>query len=892
MRKRSAAELSREGDLLEPPVIDQSPGTIQPRCFNALWQGNRVVLLERDGDRVLRHEYPAEYSAFIRASEFEPAEAEFRRSSRVRGFKKEGDWYRVKFASYDDRQAVCKPAPGGLSVLQQAGIEPFEADVNPVKRWLVDTDFEVQSPRRCFLDLEADSRVPFSEKSRMRILCWSIVDAQTGRRVLGMLEEDTDAAEAELLEDLFFELQDYDQVCAWYGGEFDENAPQGFDFPLLAARTKRHGIRLEPRRWLWLDYLECFRKFNASSGESGDEKASLALDAVSKKILGEDEGKLDGVDGSMSWQLWERGGEDRKILGRYCVHDTELLYLVDQKTHFCELLDAMCRACGTFPDNYGMKGVNYVESFVMRLARRRGEHFPSNWRNKGTTPFEGARVFEPTETGVIRNVHVCDFSGMYPSIIQTWNMSLETHVPELSWKPSTSRPSYLAGSPELSQPPPLPPGMCRVPRTGEVFRTGVLGILVEAIDAVRKERKYYDNLKKSFAPGSDEFIAAERAAQAAKIFVNTFYGVIGAIFSRLFRREIAESVTQAGVWMIETVAREAEKRGMRFLYGDTDSGYIAGTTEAEFRAFVAELNDEIFPRLIRELGCERNEIEIAYEKEFEILVLLPSKKRYAGRYRHYKGKPASVDSKPEIKGLEYKRGDSAKICRDFQRRVIEQLLAGEERVESFVELVKQERERVLTGELDRSEFVMTKSLSTGVDNYAVKKKKDGEDSAQPIHVQVAKRMRELGMDVSEGQRIAYVVTDASDKLKAVPLCEYVPGTEDRFYLWENLVYPATQRVLEACFKGHDWRLYERARPPKPKRGKPVPEEQSAFLFALENPGSQAAASDPHAKQERRTEAEGTRHSGGPSPLRIRTAITAEPTAPGGLRPRSRAVSGS
>lgn len=875
MLKRSAADPARREQDLHHPVTTQAPnGQDRPRCYNAVWQGNRVCLLERVGDRVVKRDVLAEYSCFIPAHQIEPVLSEVTRSSRVRGARKEGDWYRVRFASWNDRKDVCAPERGvGTSVMQRNGLDCYEADLNPVKRWLVDNDVEIQRPRRVYLDIEADSRVPFSEKSRARILCWVLVDHDTGRTVLGMLEADTDAAERDLLEDLWFELQDFDQVAAWYGGDAKEDS-YGYDFPMIVSRSKRLGINVDPRRWLWVDQLEIFKKFNASSGESGDEKATLSLDSVAKKLLGHEEGKLEGVDGSMSWLLWELGnahyiangvdyGPGRPLLGRYCVRDTGLLRRVEEKTGFLELLYVIGEACGCFPDNYGSKGVNYVENFVMRLGHRQGMRFPSNWRDTGRNPFDGARVFEPTETGIIHNVHVCDFSGMYPSIIQTFNLSYETHAPELRAVKGTTRPAYLAHVKESEAAAVLPPGYCRIPITGEAFRTSPPGILVQTVDAVREKRKYYDKKKAGLTPGTHEFIGAERGAQGAKIFVNTFFGVASSPFSRLYKREVGEAITQTGVWLIETVAREATKRGMRFLYGDTDSGYIAGTTEAEFRTFIKELNEVVFPALLKDLGCTRNMIDIAYEKEFETLILLPSKKRYAGRYRHYKGKLATAESKAEIKGLEYKRGDTAKICREFQRRTIELLLSGDERLETYVALVAEERARVLDGALDSSEFVMSKRMSGSIESYSVKKKNNGDDSAQPIHVQVARRMRELGMDVSEGTRVQYVVVDAADNLKAVPLCEYVPGSEDRFYLWENLVYPATQRVLEACFKTHDWRLYERARPPKPRRGKPVPEEQTGFDFSA-NPGLPAEASPAHEITQRSGEVPGGRDSSGPA----------------------------
>lgn len=824
MRKRSEAEPGRQATPV-PPVAG-SNGPARPCCFNAVWNGNRVALLTREDDgRVTKRDVPAEYSCFIPAVQFLPVESKLRGSPRVRGYRQEGDWFRVRFASWQDRKDCCAPARGGAqSPFKLLGLDCYEADLNPVKRWLADNDVDIQRPRRAYLDIETDSRVPFSEKSRMRILCWSIVN-EAGEKTLGMLEHDTDEAERALLEDLWFELQDYEQVAAWYGGDFKEDG-YGFDFPLICSRTNRYHLAVDPRRWLWVDQLEAFKKFNSSSGDSGDEKQSFALDNVAKEVLKTEHGKLDGVDGSMAWQLWSAGGESRRLLGRYCVQDTDLLRRIEEKTQFLSLLDAISQSCGTFPDNYGMKGVNFVESYLLRLGRQRGYHFPSNWRDKGSEPFAGAYVMEPTETGILRNVHVCDFAGLYPSVIQTFNMSLETHRPELKrGRVSTTGPSYLPAAAQKDAP--LPDGVCVVPLTGEVFAVEPSGILPDALTSVRERRKYFDKLKASFAPGTTEFTNAERGAQGCKIYVNTFYGVAGSPFSRIFSRAVGESTTQASVWLIKNVIRVVSERAMRGVYGDTDSVFVTGTTEQAFRALVAELNDVIFPALLREQGCVRNEIRLEYEKEFAVLILV-GKKRYAGRYRQYKGKPALPGAKPEIKGLEYRRGDTAKICRDFQKRVIDTLLGGDERLETYVALVAAERERVLKGNLDRAEFVMSKRLSGSTDSYRTKKKKDGEDTSKPIHVQVAEHMKASGQDVSEGTRISYVVTDASDKLVAVPLGEYVEGSEDRFYLWENLVYPATQRVLEVCFKTHDWRQYEKARPPKPRKGRKVADEQMAF----------------------------------------------------------------
>ena len=75
-----------------------------------------------------------------------------------------------------------------------------------------------------------------------------------------------------------------------------------------------------------------------------------------------------------------------------------------------------------------------------------------------------------------------------------------------------------------------------------------------------------------------------------------------------------------------------------------------------------------------------------------------------------------------------------------------------------------------------------------------------------------------GQDVSEGAKIEYVVLDyeATDPVKRfLPAGDYT-GQVDRHYLWESLVYPATQRLLTAAFPAHEkqWDAWSRSRPPK------------------------------------------------------------------------------
>ena len=806
--------------------------------MGAYWTGGTLVAVQRDeaGRRVCT-QLRAEHACFLHRSHVTDELRRTLKSSRhVVGLCDEGEWVRVRWVGRDILRRAC--AKGGW--FEQQEIPTFEGDVSPVRRWMIDTGAEVAKPRRAYLDIETDSRVPFSSKLSARILCWALVDGVTGEVMSSVLETDTDDAERRLLVELWQALEAYDQVLAWSG--------DSFDFPVVQARTERRGIAVETRRWLWLDHLVLYRRMNMSAAESGAEKQSMSLGAVSAAVLGEaklvDLGELGG---ETSWAMWEAGDAvvampdgtrvtSREKLRLYCVDDAAKMRRIEEKTGYVELLQTLCEATAVFPDTRGIGPKEQVESFVMRLGLTRGLHFPTiQWVDDNAEGSETAETFRgafvlPSQRGILRDVHVADFSRMYPSIILSWNMSRETWQPGVVLRESsTSRPVYLSHLPLKEYP--IPEGCCAA-ATDAVFVNEPQGVLALAVAEMLRLRAEWDARKAACPPGTAEWKEADRRSSAYKIASNSVFGVAGSPFSRLYERAIGEAITQTGAWLLKQTIAEAESQrwNLHTVAGDTDSGFFVGCSDDFFRAFVKSCNEDLYPRLLAERKCARNHVKLAYEKKFDRLVSV-AMKRYAGRYAHFKGTPANEDSKPEIKGLEFKRGDTAKLARELQAEVVDLLLGGgilRKRVERceedpavFAQLLDRWKTRVLEGELALPDFVMSKRLSKPVREYARKTKLDGSFAAQPVHVEIARLLQERGRDVTPGVRIEYVVVDGkASPQKCIPAEDFA-GEFDRFYLWEELVYPPTLRVLQAAFPGEDWSRWERVRPkPAPKVAEP------------------------------------------------------------------------
>ena len=767
------------------------------KFLNAYYDDRHLVFVQRGGGEVRLRRVRAPITCFVHERDMSRGLYRAMRDSfRVKKIARDGLWWRIDWIDRDSRQSMCE-------ALHKRGVKTYEGSVSPLRRLAADKDIEVDKPRRVYLDIETDSRVPFSKKEDARVLCWALV-REDGGKVCRVLKADTDEAERELLAELWRLLGYFDQVLAWNGDRFD--------FPLIKERTKRRGLEVNHKRWLWLDHLELFRRMNMMAAESGDEKQSMALQNIAMAVLGE--GK-DDFDASKTWEAWSAGDEQRRRMARYCVKDTDLMRRIEEKTGYVELLQTLCEATGTFPDSRGINPGAQVENFLLRLALERDFHFETRFVDPTRKKFKGAFVMEPTERGIVKDVHVADFKSLYPSIILSWNMSPETRG--------------------------VGDERCIAALTEVEFATDREGILAVAVAEMVKLRQKWKDEKKKHPPGSPAWKEADRRSTAYKIAANSFYGVVSSPLSRFFDRDVGQSVTQCGAWLLQQTIKVAEERGMRVVYGDTDSLFVAGCTEHEFRVFVKWCNTELYPKLLAAKSCKRNDIVLDYEKAFERIVFVTAK-RYAGKYSHYGGTKATADSKPEVKGLEFKRGDSARLTRTFQAEVVELLMGGCEDADEFEKIVVEHKRRVLEGDLALDDVVIAKRLSKPIRQYIRKRKKDGEYARQSPHVEVARVLEARGHDVGEGARIAYVCVDGRTPKTYIP-AEDFNGTVDRYDLWEALVWRASRRVLAAAFPAHPWDVWDKVRPRQPRRAKPVPREQMALPWGQAPPdGVQDAGS--------------------------------------------------
>ena len=466
---------------------------------------------------------------------------------------------------------------------------------------------------------------------------------------------------------------------------------------------------------------------------SGERFEDLTLESVAREVLGE--GKSVSASGEAKLDELERlRREEPAAFCAYCLRDSELVLRILGKTGLDRLTAERAALTGVGLDLAWTSIPAFERIYGSRLRARRV--LPPERADRRVSGAAGGTVLDPA-AGLFPNVLVLDFRSLYPSIMRTFNVDPMAH--------ERARARSLAGS-ERSDDIVAPNGA----RFGREP-----GIMPELIARYATEREA------AIAAG-DPY-----AAYVLKILQNSFYGVLGAEGCRYARTELAGAITSFGRKFLVAAHDFFESRGLRVLYGDTDSVFVLsglgdGAGNAELMAFgtryANELNAEIAAAVEAEYGLPSH-LRIRCEKAYRRF-LIPRLKYAAsrpgaaepdgeparGRAKGYAGSllDDAGGSRVEVKGMEAARSDFTALARRFQVELLGLVFAGAgegELAARCADLVAALRR----GELD-GELVYRRSLRRPADEYAT----------ETPQVRAA---RLLGWTSRRG-RISYVMTKA------------------------------------------------------------------------------------------------------------------------------------
>jgi len=453
---------------------------------------------------------------------------------------------------------------------------------------------------------------------------------------------------------------------------------------------------------------------------SGERFEDLSLEAVARAVLGE--GKSVSARGLSKLDELDRLRRDEPAaFCAYCLRDSELVLRILTRTG----LDALTAKRSSLTGVSLELAWTSIPAFErIYAAELRARHvLPPPRAERSVSGAAGGTVLEALP-GFFPNVLVFDFRSLYPSIIRTFNVDPLAHARAEQRGPRAD---------DL-----VAPNGARFERTA-----GILPAIIA---------RYAEEREAALAAGD------ETAAYVYKILQNSFYGVLGADGCRYARTELAGAITSFGKVFL-TAAREFfEARGLRTLYGDTDSVFVVsgrddGAGYGDLTAFGAReadaLNAAIAERIRREHDVP-SQLRIRCEKVYRRF-FIPRLKHDAtgegrGRAKGYAGLRLGADGAAavEVKGMEAARSDSTPLARRFQVELL--ALAFAEALEAEVrDSCRALLARLLRGELD-AELVYRRSLRRPAEDY---------DSETPT----VRAARLLGWKGQRG-RVSYVMTRA------------------------------------------------------------------------------------------------------------------------------------
>ncbi|EIW68554.1 hypothetical protein TREMEDRAFT_31892 [Tremella mesenterica DSM 1558] len=341
---------------------------------------------------------------------------------------------------------------------------------------------------------------------------------------------------------------------------------------------------------------------------------------------------------------------------------------------------------------------------------------------RGKAKYAGGLVFDPKKGLWDTYILVMDFNSLYPSIIQEYNIDFTTVERE---------PVDEEG--EEDKIPDVPGG--EIPQ-------GVLPRIIATLVGRRKQVKALMKDKNATAAQLQQYDIRQ---QALKLTANSMYGCLGFQGSRFSSRPLAALTTYKGREILTHTRELAESLQLDVVYGDTDSVFV-NSNVTSYPEALKIAND--FKKLVNE---RYRLLEIDLDAVFERILLLNKKKYAAVKI------DASGDKTTEVKGLDMKRREFAKISKDASAAVLKEILSGQATevvVEKIHEYLTSLGETVRSGGIPLEDFIIFKRLGKNPEDYPDKK-------SQP-HVQVALRMKSKGVAVRAHDVIPYIMCLGED----------------------------------------------------------------------------------------------------------------------------------
>lgn len=634
-------------------------------------------------------------------------------------------------------------------------IEPLEADVTPVDRYIYDHKIEFGKPRVAYYDLETDGRGGWERLDTHQIL--SVAYHLPGEDEVkcliasGLNPEDERGLLQKFLDTIAGKA---DVLVGWNSEAYDDT--------VLKARCKIRELRPNWRIINFLDLMTVFKKYYLRDDSGTGVRTSYKLDNIAKTVLGI--GKLEEGLGAKTHELFAK---DQEKLMAYNKQDVKILVELEKKLKYIDFQNTLSNICNRFLSNYALKSAYLVDGFILNHAAKHSQiHYglkhgldPSDDEIK--KKITGAIVRDPV-IGLHEGICDLDFSSLYPSIILSFNISPETYCGQGVAK--------IAGD------------KFAIAFNGAVFSKEEPGIVPTVTKIALEERQSWKDtaarLEREGKEDSPEWYAARQRSDVWKVLANSIYGCISASHTRYFNRNIGEAITISGQAINKKVWELAKLKGIPVVYGDTDSTFVQcqqGIAK-DFAIYSVEMVNE----MLQARGAIPGFLKLKLDAEYA-RIFFAAKKKYAGK---------KVSGKVDIKGFEFVKSDSCKFGQNFQKEIINYILNSDSISSAGAEeIVHYWATKLYEGKATAAELSFSQSLNRALDEY----------KGKTVHLNIAERMMKDGKEVYTGMKIQYIITGKKEgRLDAIHIDDF-QGQYDAEIYWTAKVYPPVKRILEVVF---------------------------------------------------------------------------------------------
>jgi DNA polymerase, archaea type len=394
----------------------------------------------------------------------------------------------------------------------------------------------------------------------------------------------------------------------------------------------------------------------------------------------------------------------------------------------------------------------------------------------------GGFVYEP-RLGVHDAVAELDFSSMYPSLMRKYNISAETVLCKC-----------------------CPDSTIRIPDLNYHICQKRVGMVPKTVDLALTKRLHYKRLRDETSDPELKKVY-DRRQTALKWILVTCFGYLGFKNSKFGTVDGHIGVCAYAREAFLKAAHIAEDSGFEVIHGIVDSFWLKKKDTS-----LDEYN-ELCRVISREIG-----VPINFEGRYKWIVFLPSTlhPRLSVLNRYF---GVMENGTVKIRGIEIRRGDTPGFIFDAQTEMIEALKPANnsaelyQRIPEALKVVKTCRQRLLNGEVDISDLIVTKHMS----------KQPKEYRQQVSQVIVAQQLSKQGIEVPAGNSVKFLFTNAEHKryerrVKAQQLIEKNVNPDAKKILLMlyasagNLLSFAgytPQKIYDAVKSQHQKSLYEK-----------------------------------------------------------------------------------